>query len=646
MPDWSYRTLFRPLLFRLPARTARDLALEAMGTLARLPGGPSIIDFLGHMRPDPKLRRRVGRLEVSSPVGLGPYLDVHARALAALGRFGVGFIEVGPVVVGERTSPDAVDRDDAHQAFRFPGGAPSIDVEVLHRQLIAQPNPAIPLIVRLAPVDDVEDAREAIRSVVERLRPFAAAFSVAGPAYHVAECLRCVRELAPEAGRFVVLLADSAAAATATSFASDPPLFDGIIIDGARIAADGTCVVGEGSGSDVLRTISSCRTRLDPELPIVAYGGIHSPRRALEFLSAGATCVQIDSGLVFSGPGLVKRTNEAIMARAASDSSFTERSTRDAVPTDAAAPRRLFGKAWFWSFVLGLGMLFGGGLTLAIAATRIILPYDESLIGLDRAQIRDLNENLLPFMRHDRTSLAGAMLAVGVFYAFLAVGPLRRGAHWAHAAITASAVVGFFTFFAFLAFGYFDPFHAFVTAILSQIFLQALCGDLGRSEPPSVACLDDDRAWRMSQWGQLIFLLQGLTLIGAGATILFIGCTYVLVDSDLAFLCTTLDELRAAGPHLLPLIAHDRVTFGGMLVCSGITLTLTVLWGFRRGARGLWWMLAVGTLQGYVAALVVHLHVGYVDQLHLTPTYLGIAATSVAAALCRSYLCAELPRSA
>ena len=35
MPDWSYRTVFQPLLFRLSFETARDLAFGAMGRLTR-----------------------------------------------------------------------------------------------------------------------------------------------------------------------------------------------------------------------------------------------------------------------------------------------------------------------------------------------------------------------------------------------------------------------------------------------------------------------------------------------------------------------------------------------------------------------------------------------------------------------------------
>ena len=57
MPDWFYRTVTRPAFFRLPAERARDFALGFMGRLSRLPLGPAAIDFLGHMRADPRLSR-------------------------------------------------------------------------------------------------------------------------------------------------------------------------------------------------------------------------------------------------------------------------------------------------------------------------------------------------------------------------------------------------------------------------------------------------------------------------------------------------------------------------------------------------------------------------------------------------------------
>ena len=48
---------------------------------------------------------------------------------------------------------------------------------------------------------------------------------------------------------------------------------------------------------------------------------------------------------------------------------------------------------------------------------------------------------------------------------------IRRGAHWAQVAVLSSAFAGFVSLFGFLGFGYFDPFHAFVSAILFQFLL-------------------------------------------------------------------------------------------------------------------------------------------------------------------------------
>jgi dihydroorotate dehydrogenase len=99
MPDWSYHTILRPLLFRLPAEQARDVTLGAMGRLAAAPGGRQIIEWLGHMRPPPGIARTLGGLYVPGPVGLGPDLDPHAVAPAALAQFGFGFLEVGPITL-------------------------------------------------------------------------------------------------------------------------------------------------------------------------------------------------------------------------------------------------------------------------------------------------------------------------------------------------------------------------------------------------------------------------------------------------------------------------------------------------------------------------------------------------------------------
>lgn len=46
--------------------------------------------------------------------------------------------------------------------------------------------------------------------------------------------------------------------------------------------------------------------------PIIGVGGIHSPEDALEKLQAGASLIQIYTGFIYEGPGLIKRINKLL----------------------------------------------------------------------------------------------------------------------------------------------------------------------------------------------------------------------------------------------------------------------------------------------------------------------------------------------
>lgn len=361
---------------------------------------------------------------------------------------------------------------------------------------------------------------------------------------------------------------------------------------------------------------------------ITIAGGVRDPEDAKRLLDAGADLVAIDEALIASGPGLPKRCNEALLSTLAT----TERPE----PLTLDAARR----AWFWALLLGVAMFAGGVLALALGSTRVVLPYDESLCGMTRGQLATLNPRLLPFMAHDRISLAGTMLGLGVFYAALAWAGIRRGAHWAHVTVIASAITGTLSFFSFLGFGYFDPFHAFVTAILTQFVLlcMVLPGGMSPAMPPEAADWRETAAWRRGQWGQLLFVLSGVALTGAGVVILVIGSTSVLVATDVAFLRTTAAQLRLSYDQLVPLIAHDRASLGGMLIANGITVWLAAQWGFRAGARWLWLALAWGGNIAFACANIVHFVVGYVSALHLTPSVLGWVVWNVALLLTYEWL--------
>ena len=62
--------------------------------------------------------------------------------------------------------------------------------------------------------------------------------------------------------------------------------------------------------TEVIRYLS---TKSNKSFPIIGVGGIHSAEDALEKIQAGADLIQLYTGFIYEGPGLVKKINEAIL---------------------------------------------------------------------------------------------------------------------------------------------------------------------------------------------------------------------------------------------------------------------------------------------------------------------------------------------
>ena len=633
MPDWFYRTVGRPVLFQLKVERARSLVCGLMGGIGRLPGGigTGFIDFLGHMRPDPRLGFTLLDREFTGPVGFGCRIDGGGEAARAWSRFGVSFLELGPVApTAEPGTGFAIDRKAESVSYTR---LPALTSADLSAKLTGVDLGGCRLLIRLTAEAAGSPETTASRLLDGRdgLSEIAGLFSIdfggaSGlPGWTPEEWVRFWQVLKSDSTETRwFLVADAAAAGS----------IDGVALehaDGIFLEALETCEGGFRIGPAVFpvlgAAVAELRERTGGGIPVIASGGIHQPADVRELLDAGASWVVLDTGLMMSGPGLPKRINEALL------------STLPDPP--AAAERPVVRQSWFWSGGMGVGMLIGSVLALWIALTRVVLPYDEAFCGITREELARINDRLLPFMSLDRVTLAGTMLAIGMLYLAFSWFGSRRGEHWAQVAVLVSAAVGFFSFFLFLGFDYFDPFHGFVTAILFQLFVQGIVGEMPPRSIRPVPEWRETKEWRRGQWGQFLLILHSLGLLGAGVVICIVGVGDVFVGSDLDYLGTDLATLTAANGRLIPLVAHDRATLGGMLVASGLLYLLGPMWGLRRGTPWLWRVFLWSGLGAYGCAIGVHLQVGYVEWEHLFPAVAGFALMMSGLFLCRKWVFTE-----
>ncbi|WP_309118839.1 hypothetical protein [Paenibacillus sp.] len=619
MPDWSYHPLFKPLLFALPPERARKLTLSAIGAVGRLPGGPFLIRTLGHLETPEAMSVDLLGLRFDCPVGLGGEVDPHGEARVALSQFGFGYLEIGPI--SERgTAPSPIRRETDAQSLHVADRFANDGVERFERTIRRDRGRGKfekPLFLRLR--HDVgappEEAAAQYGRLAARLAPYAAAFVVDADDERWAEPLRsaalrrigeAVRAAAPEKPLLLYVAPDEAERALEATAALARERWDGVVVG----AAAGDSRSGWRSGAAVRdaarRTVASLRARLPRPFVLVAAGGVVEPKDAVDLRRAGADLIELNAGLVFAGPGLPKRANEALLYETL---------------RDAPAPKPpSFWRQWGWMLLLGIGMLVGGAIAAALAATSVLLPYDIRFLGVDRETIHQWNEHLLPFMSHDRMTLAGTMMSIGIMYAGLAGYGMRRRLHWARMAAMTSGAAGFSGFFLYLGYGYFDPLHAAVSAALLPMFLFAMRDS--KDEPSRRKPNDaNDARWRLALYGQLAFVCVGVGLAVGGLAIAGVGVTQVFVPSDLAYLGSHAAHLDAANPRLVPVIAHDRAGFGGALFADALAVLMTALWGLQQGERWIWRMLLLAGIPGFAAGLGIHAAIGYTDFLHLLPVY-------------------------
>ncbi|NIO09628.1 MAG: quinone-dependent dihydroorotate dehydrogenase [Deltaproteobacteria bacterium] len=343
-----YKSLIRPLLFLKDAESTHEQILSILAH----------IDFLqGALLPlyrvtDPRLSVRLGPLTLTNPVGLAAGFDKNAVAIKALPTFGFGFIEIGAVTA------QAQPGNPKPRLFRLPPdyalinrlgfnnqGAAAIS-ERLGRWQKDNTLPRIPLGINVGrtKVVDNKDAASDYLFTFESLYSYGDYFTLNVSSPNTPN-LRDLQEIGALEELLEAIQTRNLELSRARN--ADPkPVFVKIAPDmefdqldkiiellqtrgvTAVIATNATAFLREklvtrseeagGLSGKPLRARSTEFTRHIYELtrgklPIVGSGGIFSAEDAYEKITAGATAVQIYTGFVYEGPGLVRQINRGLL---------------------------------------------------------------------------------------------------------------------------------------------------------------------------------------------------------------------------------------------------------------------------------------------------------------------------------------------
>lgn len=343
-----YRRLARPLLFRLEAERAHELAVTGLSRGWRaLPRVP---------RENPLLAQDLMGCHFPNPVGLAAGFDKYARAVAAWPRLGFGFAEIGTITW--RPQPG----NPRPRIFRLP------DDRALINRLGFNNHGAgrtagrlaghrrrghlgrVPLGINLgkSKLTPPEEAPADYAESLKHLWPYAD-YVVVNVSSPNTPGLRDLQEKSELAGILDALAVVNGARAEAAGgeplpllvkLAPDlePAQLDaivdlalarelaGLIISNTTIARDGlaspTGLASETGGLSggplrerSTQMLARARHRAGDRLVLIGVGGIFTAEDAWSKITAGASLVQVYTGFVYGGPGTARRIADGLAER-------------------------------------------------------------------------------------------------------------------------------------------------------------------------------------------------------------------------------------------------------------------------------------------------------------------------------------------
>lgn len=337
--DFLYEKVVRPGLFRLDSERAHEMGVKAMALLGAVSPACRLLERWSQLPTSLFRPVEAFGLQFPNAIGLAAGFDKNAAAWPAAAALGFGHVEIGTVTAL------AQDGNPKPRMFRYPAQEAVINrmgfnnqgADAVTARLSRQPGPGrrrIPLGVnlgksKLAPLDQATAdyltsfgklaafADYLVLNVSSPNTPGLRTLQDAGPLRELLGAITAAnRERAAKAGarRLPVLLKIApdlsfpqidAALGVIAEFG-----LDGIIATNTTLARPGPFAeVNEAGGLSgaPLRQRSTeiigyiART-MQGRLPIIGVGGITDAAGAGEKLDAGATLVQVYSGMIYRGP--------------------------------------------------------------------------------------------------------------------------------------------------------------------------------------------------------------------------------------------------------------------------------------------------------------------------------------------------------
>ncbi|MHA6287395.1 quinone-dependent dihydroorotate dehydrogenase [Maricaulis sp. CAU 1757] len=293
---------------------------------------------------DPRLATRLAGMDLPNPVGLAAGFDKHAEAPDALLAAGFGFVECGAVTPRAQAGKPRprIFRLEEDQAIINRMGFPSQGLDVFRRRLEERKSRAGVVGVNLGANLDSEDRAADYVTCLSELKGKAQFFTVniSSPntpglralqdSAALDDLLARVCEVRGVEPVFLKVAPDIADEDVDTMVAAvSRHRLDGVIVANTTITRPSHLKsprmreAGGLSGPPVFarstELLKRFRSVAGPDMALIGVGGVDSADAAYAKIRAGANAVQLYTGMVYHGPGLIRRIKTGLVDRLQAD---------------------------------------------------------------------------------------------------------------------------------------------------------------------------------------------------------------------------------------------------------------------------------------------------------------------------------------